>query len=187
MSSPEDDEILQALKAELVAFLFNQSGERPRGDRTPTVAERLSETVTGQVRQDLQRELHAFHDQVETTLEQAQQTSGGGFGSLLRQPWFLIVFVIALLSIGANVGLGMVLLTKPAPAAVEQAAEDASASEDTAVSDMPLEPATPDRKTQEENCKKLAKPADRTKCMANIKTPAASASASGHSTSGQHH
>jgi hypothetical protein len=178
MSNSQDDEVLQALKAELVAFLFNQSGERTRG--TPSVAERLSETVTGQVRQDLQRELHAFHDQVEATLEQAQYAGGGGgLGSLLRQPLFLVVAVIALLSIGANIGLGLALLGRPAPATEQQTTDDASASAD-AVSDMALEPAMPDRKTQEDNCKKLTKPADRTKCLANIKTPAAPANAGPH-------
>ncbi|HVZ30761.1 MAG TPA: hypothetical protein VG839_10235 [Asticcacaulis sp.] len=180
MSSPEDDEVLQALKAELVAFLFNQTGARQRGDRTPTVADRLSETVAGQVRQDLQRELHAFHDEVEATLEQAQYASGGGIGTLLRQPLFLIVLAVALLSIGANIGLGLALLGKPAPAATAQSADDASASEDATVSDMALEPAVPDRKTQEEACKKLTKPAERTKCLANIKTPADTPNASGH-------
>lgn len=181
MSSPQDDEVLQALKAELVAFLFDQSGERPRG--APTVAEQLSETVTGQVRHDLQRELHLFHDQVEATLEQSQNAGGGGFGALLRHPWFLAVLVVALLSIGVNVGLGMALLAKPKPAVETTIDGDDQASADASVSDMALELTPAERKAQEDKCKALAKQAERTKCLDKLKASETATSAN----AGSHH
>ncbi len=138
MTSREDDEAVAALKAELLAFLFDQGGPHMAAKPSPSTADIVGDIVADRLSDQLNIRLN----QIEKSLTQSvvrEHERAAALRTTFLNPWFLTAVAIALLSLGGNIGLGFLLIHKtvseaaaPVDAADAQASDSCSAVSESA-------------------------------------------------------
>ncbi len=108
MDNSGDDEVVQAMKAELLAFLLDRSAPSMPAGRSPTLADAIGETVSDRVSDQLDHQIHQFRSEVVATLAE-ERVKRSRLRSRILSPWFLVPLFVAVLSIGGNIGLGIAL------------------------------------------------------------------------------